>query len=542
MDAQKMGRLFVSAAVMFALIAFSARAAEKKAPPPAKVPKVKAAAVHHPAPGKPATAQATKPAPKPAPAHPAESAGYGRDVPLEGLSDPQAGDVYEVVAQSAIVNLNYQKTDEDMPDRTVGMTRHVVLQRKDSDGSTRTLLVGLTCYTTQYDRLYLWGTLTAADGAVSVDPNLDALMSTAQNAVKGEKGPPRKYSVHDLLYQTYQLSNIDVQSCINMLKSLGYNTSPPGQTMDLGQLPDIFPIPFKEGDSVVGKAMNVEKSQSAPLANPTLAGPENRLMILYHPSQSAQVADLADLLTKTIDVPADQVLIEGMVIELNENDLKQLGANWQTFGKDWQLSFLTGADNTPFIISHNPAYKVPAGLANKVQATLTAIINEGKAQVLSSPSVLVLNDRNAQIQITQDIPIFNTILTYNTSSFNVRFETVGITLNIRPRISQDGDTVAMQIVAQVSEAPPQDYVVINGPSVAPVINRRIVETVARVRNNTPFIIGGLIRSERDQAPRVRRHLPVQGPDQRRHPGRGRRRDPHDLRCLPQPAPALQRDP
>ncbi len=164
-----------------------------------------------------------------------------------------------------------------------------------------------------------------------------------------------------------------------------------------------------------------------------------------------------------------------------------------------------GAGNAPFIITHNPAYNVPAGLANEIKSTIKAVINEGKAQVLSSPSVLVLDNRNAKIQVTQDVPIFNTILTYNTTSFNVKFETAGITLNIRPRISQDGESVSLQILAEVSEAPKADYITINGADVAPVINRRIVETVARVNDNTPFIIGGLIRNEKDQ---TRNRVPI----------------------------------
>ena len=508
MEAQKVGRLLVLFGVALVLAASAAWAADENAPAPAKAPEANAQA----APPAKAPAEAAPPAAKvpevkteaapPAkpPAAPAPPAAvhdpeYGRDVVLAGVSEPACGDIYEMIAQSAIVRINYEKTDQDMPDKTAGMTRHVVLQRRDPDGSTRLLLIGLTSYTTQDAHLYLWGTITAADGVMGANPDLDALVGTTEEAVKAQKGPARKYSVRDLLYKTYQLSYVDVDSCINMLKALGYETAPPGATTDLDKLPAIFPIPYKSSDSVVGKTLNESK---AILNDTTLAGAENRLIILYHVSQSQQMADLEDLLNKTIDVPADQVLIEGMVIELTEENLKELGIEWQTFGKDWQLSFMNDGDNSPFVISHNPAYSVPAGLANEIKSTITAIINEGKAQVLSSPSVLVLDNRNAKIQVTQDVPVFNTILTYNTTSFKVDFKTVGIILNIRPRISQDHNSVSLQILAEVSEAPKADFVVVNGQSVAPVINRRIVETVARVNDNTPFIIGGLIRNEKDQ--------------------------------------------
>jgi Flp pilus assembly secretin CpaC len=526
MEAQRAGRLFVVSAVSLFLAILSVRAAEQQPAPPAQPPQAQAQPAEAPAgpaakapeakkpeaPAQPASAPpaakvpeveapvapaqpAAAPLPKPEQPAAAPDPEQGRDVVLTGLTDTDCGDIYGLVAQFAMVRLNYAKSDRDLPERAAGMTRHAVFTRKDADGSTRTLLVGLTCYASQDPHLYLWGTLTAADGVVSADPDLDALVGTAEDAVKAGKAAPRKYSVRDLLYQTYQLSNIDVQSCIDMLKSLGYNTAPPGENVDLTKLPAIFPIPFKSSSTVVGLTLDEKK---AVLNDPTLSGPENRLMILYHVSQTQQVADLEDLLNKTIDVPADQVLIEGMVIELTEEELKELGIEWQTFGRDYQLSFLSDEDLAPFIIKHDPAFAVPAGLANKIKATLTAIINEGKAQVLSSPSVLVLDNRNAKIQVTQDVPIFNTVLTYNTTSFNVRFETAGITLNVRPRISQDGESVSLQILAEVSEAPKADFITLNGQEVAPVINRRIVETVARVNNNTPFIIGGLIRNEKSQ--------------------------------------------
>jgi hypothetical protein len=53
----------------------------------------------------------------------------------------------------------------------------------------------------------------------------------------------------------------------------------------------------------------------------------------------------------------------------------------------------------------------------------------------------------------------------------------------------------MQIAAEVSEAPKEEFIVVAGQNIAPVIYRRLVETVARVQDNTPFIIGGLIRNE-----------------------------------------------
>ncbi len=93
----------------------------EQAPAPAKVPEVKTEAPPAPAPPKPGPAADARPG---APAQPAPAAAgrrmtpsTGRDVPLPGLSDPVGGDVYEIIAQAAIVRLNYLKSDSDMPVR-----------------------------------------------------------------------------------------------------------------------------------------------------------------------------------------------------------------------------------------------------------------------------------------------------------------------------------------------------------------------------------------------------------------------------------------
>jgi len=431
-------------------------------------------------------------APPPAAARDPE---YGREVPLPGLEDLACEDIYEIVAHTGIVRLNYEKSDRDVSDKTAGMTRSVYLERKAPDGSVRSLLVGLTCYPTQDSRIYLWGVLTAPDGTTSANPDLDAMVGTVEEAIKARKEVPRGLSVQDLLYETYQLSNIDPKSCIEVLKALGYNTNPPGAKIDINKLPVVFEMPFKTTTTVVGRSTQ----KSATLPDETIVAPEMRLMIVYHPSQSVLVGNLKDLLKNTIDVPAEQVLIEGMVIELTEDDFKELGATWELFGEHWHATFLDEDLQRPFILTHDPSFSAPSGLMNEIRFKLRAIIEEGRGQILSSPSVLVLDNRNAKIQVVQDVPIFESLITERTTNFKVRFERVGIVLNIKPRISGDQSVVALQILVEVSEAPEEERIVVEGQSVAPIINRRVVETIARVSDNTPFIIGGLIRNEQAQS-------------------------------------------
>ncbi|MCD6415646.1 MAG: type II and III secretion system protein [Planctomycetes bacterium] len=308
------------------------------------------------------------------------------------------------------------------------------------------------------------------------------------------------FSFSELSHETYQLSYIDVESCMKSLKELGYNTKPPGGKAKMDALPAIFPLPVGRTGSVVGGDAGKQK-----LENSTITAPQDRLMILYHKSQTARVAELKELLQDTLDVPGKQVLIEGMLIELTEDNFKSLGAEWEIYGNDWEWGKFTRpsgwsrGDYIPFMLYQNPeGLATPEGLAHRVRASLEAIIQEGKGEVLSSPSVLVINNQNAQIKVVRDVPIFDTILWENVKNVKVRFETVGITLNIKPRISEDSSTVALQILVEVSEAPEADWIMVDNQPLAPQINRRVVQTIARVHDQTPFIIGGLIRNEKSQ--------------------------------------------
>ena len=93
------------------------------------------------------------------------------------------------------------------------------------------------------------------------------------------------------------------------------------------------------------------------------------------------------------------------------------------------------------------------------------------------------------------------------------FETVGIQLAVRPRINEEGQEVSMQVNATVSAVVPNEDVEVRDSSgdrvvaVAPTISIREVKTYARIANNTPFIIGGLIAKD---DLRIKRSVPILG--------------------------------
>lgn len=347
--------------------------------------------------------------------------------------------------------------------------------------------------------------------------------SGQEEAAQAQPQAPRTFSVRELSHETYRLGCIDTQSCIQILGQFGYNTNPPGGQVKLDQLPAVFPMPAKAPASVVGQKV---------LSQETISAPMHRLMIVYHSSQSEDVARLKELLEQTIDVPARLVQIEAMFIELSEDTFKEMGVQWDVYKHEGRwLTFKPEGAHTPLTLFYS-AKVHPEEFTRRVATTIQMVIQEGKAEVLSRPSVLVLNNQNAKIEIVRDTPILKQTITRDFAKIEVRFEKVGIVLNIMPRVSHDDSTIAMQILAEVSEIPEGEWIVIPegamaGTKVAPSIDRRVVQTVARVPDGTPLIIGGLIRNEKgemaDRIPVLSR-IPILGVLFQRRSSRSEKRE------------------
>ena len=94
-----------------------------------------------------------------------------------------------------------------------------------------------------------------------------------------------------------------------------------------------------EGElSATGTSMDVNMGGSS-LVHTTSSEPLQRMMIAYDPEDSYNLSKLIDLLKNEIDVPAIQVMIEALVIEINSGITDQLGIRYETSGNMYESSF-----------------------------------------------------------------------------------------------------------------------------------------------------------------------------------------------------------
>ena len=240
---------------------------------------------------------------------------------------------------------------------------------------------------------------------------------------------------------------------------------------------------------------------------------------------------------KNLDHPQPQVLIKVVFLEVTHNDSLDIGIEGQYNGKSSAFgrigSYLTNyniftnttitstggstttSQSTSILpgtltgqtnsYSINNAFGLAAQGANPngagtysilgadFTATLRAIAQAGKAQLLSRPSVLARNNQPATIQIGQNVPLITSVRydTFGNAINSVSYQAVGIILRVTPFITSEG-LVQMIVQPSTSSIDPSTSIPISAGVNAPVIDVRSADTVVVTPDGQTVVIGGLM--------------------------------------------------
>lgn len=124
---------------------------------------------------------------------------------------------------------------------------------------------------------------------------------------------------------------------------------------------------------------------------------------------------------------------------------------------------------------------------------------EGKANVLSTPRILALNNQEAQIKVVDRVPTsLATATNIGGQTSNITFEDAGIDLKIKPFISPASETIRMEITQLVSQPTNATSVPAELQRQATVIAKREIKTNIVIRNGDTAVLGGLIREQESE--------------------------------------------
>ena len=446
-------------------------------------------------------------------------------VALETMNTTEIGELIDLIA------INYHSNgyspssntlDGVLPVPPDGVTEHLSIAKKFG-GSTYIIRLGYKEYASQPPHIWAEG-LQIEGNIVLRNDDVDQLQQLVTEAIASLVAKRESLRIGDLGSKVVQLSYIDSPTAIELLKGFGVTTfATPSEIpteIDWDLLPYVVrvPDPTSEETGLVGGGVSggafgltmVPNTATALNAN-MVGSPTTQLLVFFDEAHPEHFSEIKQLLDTYIDRAARQIFIEGMVLEINEDGLKDLGIDWNVSNTPNGITTIRGGQTHPSGDGDTFHSKLagidlsrPFSSASNwlLGMELRALLRDGKAEILSRPSVLTLNNRQSTIRVGQDIPIATSttgITNADALSFNFQYLPVGIMLNIRPRISADGNEVSMLIDTIVSSiVPGGDLVIRNGDTElakAPTISSRRVQTYGRIPNDTPFIIGGLVNKE-----------------------------------------------
>jgi type II secretory pathway component GspD/PulD (secretin) len=283
--------------------------------------------------------------------------------------------------------------------------------------------------------------------------------------------PPPPPPAERLVVKSYLCSHIKASEAVSLLDKLF-----PAEASG-GLVASLAPGPLTPGLSGTYSAQSGMGAQ--PMGTGSAEQSASRRVLVRGPEVLVESALEA---LRSMDVPRRQVNIAVTIRDVTQDALKELGISWS-----WSNIGLRerSGDGIQFgAYSRQPF---------NIDAVLSAMEKEGKAQLLAAPNVSVLDGEKAFVLIGQRL-LYPVLIGYsqaNTPIFDKQEERVGIYLQVSALITED-DEIALTLYPQVSVV--TGYLEQNGGSY-PQIATREAQTSLRVKHGQPIVIGGLIRQE-----------------------------------------------
>ena len=303
----------------------------------------------------------------------------------------------------------------------------------------------------------------------------------------------------------------------------------------------VVKLKYANSETLLPTLQALSDSIAAPDAGANKFSAEKIIISNYVEGNAIIIKASADAQKKIIDLiysldtPRAQVLVEAIIVEVSNNAAKSLGVQYVLAGgKDSKVPFTvsnysntspnilaaTGAlvlDNTSDNIISESADNLSGilrsaaidsmlginGLAVGAAGTrsdggifgviLNALSGDVKSNILSTPSIMTLDNEPAKFIVGQEIPITTgeALGSSNTNPFRtIDRKNVGVQLEVVPQINE-GDEIRLKIRQEVSS--------VSGPlattSTELITNKREMETTVRVGDGEIIVLGGLIQQD-----------------------------------------------
>ncbi|MDG1581831.1 type II secretion system secretin GspD [Pseudomonas sp. GOM6] len=235
----------------------------------------------------------------------------------------------------------------------------------------------------------------------------------------------------------------------------------------------------------------------------------NALVLLADPDTVATLEDIV----RNLDVPRAQVMVEAAIVEFSGDISDALGVQWAVDARGGTgglggVNFSGTGLSVGTVLQAIQDGAIPENTTlpdgaiigigtDSFGALITALSSNSKSNLLSTPSLLTLDNQEAEILVGQNVPFqtgsYTTDAAGSSNPFTtIEREDIGVTLKVTPHIN-DGATLRLEVEQEISSIAPSAGV--NAQAVDLVTNKRSIKSVILADDGQVIVLGGLIQDD-----------------------------------------------
>ena len=265
--------------------------------------------------------------------------------------------------------------------------------------------------------------------------------------------------------------------------------------------PKLKPVELENGEANANAVPAAEPVPPAPQSDFQLNeevrivadDPNNAVLIIATPSQYERMREVLD----EVDSLPNQVMLEATIAEITLNDELSFGMRWYFGNAQNRGTFTDVAAGS--IVSSFPGFSYFFSGVPDVKVVLNALSNLTRVNVLSSPTLMVLDNRTATLQVGDQVPVItqraNGVTSPDAPMVNtIEMKDTGVILTVTPRVNDSG-RVTLEVKQEVSDVIETTSSGIDSPTIR---QRKVMTTVA-VNDGETLALGGLIQERNSTA-------------------------------------------
>ncbi len=208
-------------------------------------------------------------------------------------------------------------------------------------------------------------------------------------------------------------------------------------------------------------------------------------------------------LIQSLDTQPQQVLIEGKIVEAQEDFARDIGVSWSSSGTSIKLgNGSRGPVNMTPNFAVNPGKGVGGTNFNfgldigtldvfgSISAALALSESENKVKVLASPRIFTMSNEKADINQTTEVPVKQVTINGTSNQTSFQFKPLTLKLEVTPQVTSDGSVIMKIGVNRQFQG-----AVVDATLGSFSVNSREANTRVLVKNGQTAVIGGIYQSD-----------------------------------------------